>query len=237
MNKQLVLFITIILLSVIYKDSYAYQISSGINDLKLRPHCTGNILSARAGIFSSSGRIYALKTPNIYNSASFIDAVKNQEIIVTYSSVKDHVCIRTVSSLGHKSLAAIIPSRFVKYISYTPKLASWVGTWSDGPAKITVTRNGGSLSFDGVAHYAPQQHSGSFSFNAIPKYNFVSNIKGLKMTNASDVTANIELNRSQCAVGIRKVYNVIYVASNMGCGGLNVTFSGEYQRFEDPDSH
>ena len=237
MNKQLMLFAATVLISVIYKDSYAYQIPSGISDLKLRPHCTGSILSARAGIFSSSGRIYALKVPNIYNSASFVDAVKNQKIIVTYSSVKDHVCIRTVSSLGHKSLAAIIPGRFVKYVSYASKLDSWVGTWSDGPAKITVTRKGRSLFFDGVAYYAPQQHWGSFSFNAIPKYNFVSNVKGLRTANANDAATSIELNQSQCAIGIKKVYNVIYVVSNLACGGLNVTFFGKYHKVSSLRNH
>ncbi len=198
----------------------------------------------RAAVFNTSGRINGLNKTSLYHSTAFINASKGEKIIVWNSTVKGYVCISTLPFNSKKSINAIIPVRFVRYVHYVSTVDSWLGNWSDGQDFITIKKHGNKLSLSGIGVYLPQKHYGFFGFNAVPKNNFVSNIKNLYwvrfngknkteyVRNLKKITNKVELDMTQCAVAILKIYNNLFVDDSMACGQLNVQFAGTYHRIK-----
>ena len=89
---------------------------------------------------------------------------------------------------------------------------SWVGTWQNDGAKITVTSNEGHLHFVGNAIWQgpSDPHFGSFEFDAVPDGDMVSLVGG-------------------CEVRIRRVGAFLFAQDNQQCGGMNVSFDGLYR--------
>jgi len=227
------------------QDSSYTKIQKSSNIRKPLPTCgftVNSIFSYRAAVFNRSGKIRGLKKTLLYHSAAFIIAIKGEKIITWSSTVKGYVCISTAPFNSKESMNAIIPVRFVRYVHYVSTVNSWLGNWSDGEDFIIIKRHGDKLSLSGIGVYLPQKHYGFFGFNAIPRNNFVSNIKDLSwvrfngnnkieyIRNLNKITNEVELDMTQCAVAILKIYNSLVVDNSMACGQLNVTFAGTYYR-------
>lgn len=98
-------------------------------------------------------------------------------------------------------------------ISYNsaPPLASWNGTWrTDYGANITLRVRNGQIQASGTTTF--RQNSGAFSGTA----------------RISD--GILTITEGDCKVRLVNLGQQLYVADNMMCGGINVSFTGTYKK-------
>ena len=106
-----------------------------------------------------------------------------------------------------------------------PALTAWAGHWVDGDDKITLTVKKGLLSADGDAWW-PSAHPPASQYPGGPNEGELSGDAAPK-ANRVVFTDN---DPNGCTATLTLAGELLLVADNGGCGGMNVTFSGVYTR-------
>jgi len=113
-----------------------------------------------------------------------------------------------------------LPTKNLKIssIKSVPKLSDWTGVWTDGGnGKIKIGRKNGNLLVSGSTAWTNGTvvHTGGFSGKSKP---------------TGDLLMLSEDDENLCAVRLRLISGLLYVADNGRCGGANVNFDGVYGR-------
>ena len=96
-----------------------------------------------------------------------------------------------------------------------PPTSSWVGTWDGPTGSLTITEQGGTLHVTGDAlwHGGGQRiHTGEVDGSLTTK------------------DGALVYEQDGCELRIGRDGSQLWVEDNLQCGGLNVTFAGEYTR-------
>ncbi len=107
-----------------------------------------------------------------------------------------------------------------------PPLKAWVGLWRYGDDTIRLTAKGAMLSVDGEAYW-PSAHPSARQFPGGPN---VGDLSGTATPKGNAVIFADASDPQACSATLRLVGDVIVVADNGACGGMNVSFSGVYRR-------
>jgi hypothetical protein len=148
------------------------------------------------------------------------------DVVITGREHGAYVCVlypnRFGGSAGWVEQSRLVPEAF----DSSPALQSWVGRWKDGDDLLRLSLYHGQLHADGAAYW-PSAHPakedapggpnvGSLEANAMPTGNRVQFSEGNDL--------------SRCQVTAILVGTWMLVDDNGNCGGMNVRFSGIYQR-------
>lgn len=103
-----------------------------------------------------------------------------------------------------------------------PTLQDWVGDWKDGDNGLRITVRGGQLLVDGDAYWP--------SANPTPEQRPYGPNLGQVEARATPHGADVEFVEDTCRVRVHSLGDVLIVADNSECGGMNVRFNGVYRR-------
>jgi hypothetical protein len=103
-----------------------------------------------------------------------------------------------------------------------PTLQDWVGHWKDGDNGLRITVQGGQLHVDGDAYWP--------SANPTPEQRPYGPNMGQVEARATPRGADVEFVEDTCRVRVHSLGEVLIVADNSECGGMNVRFNGVYRR-------
>lgn len=107
----------------------------------------------------------------------------------------------------------------------SPPLSAWTGHWANGDDTIDLTAKAGALTADGSAWW-PSANPSPAQFPGGPN---VGDLGGTARPNGARVVFT-DNDPSGCTATLTLVGTLLVVADNGGCGGMNVSFSGVYQR-------
>lgn len=117
-------------------------------------------------------------------------------------------------------------------------LAPWLGEWTASEEQfITIVETDTGLSFEGNATWGalhPERverggvNVGEFSAE-IPRDWIVADAMAFAVAGEGTVPAS-KADDYDCVIEARLVGDIMEVADNMMCGGMNVTFTGTYRR-------
>jgi hypothetical protein len=146
------------------------------------------------------------------------------DLVVTGTSRDGYIC---ASFFAKTKLVSgwIEASRLRRHDDPAPNLQDWTGEWTNGWwGRIRLSRLGDRVKVSGFAQW--QQ----FDINARP-------IRGGITTGGVEGTARpqgtllyISEGDDSCTVTMRLLVGKLFVRDNRSCGGLNVTFTGVYER-------
>ena len=108
----------------------------------------------------------------------------------------------------------------------SPPLKAWVGDWRDGDNTIGLTAKGATLTADGEAYW-PSAHPSARQFPGGPN---VGDLSGSAAPKGNAVTFADASDPQACSATLRLIGDILVVADNGACGGMNVSFSGVYRR-------
>jgi hypothetical protein len=145
--------------------------------------------------------------------------------LLTGRSAGPYVCAffanRVGGSAGWVERARLVPLP----VPASPPLSAWTGHWANGDDTIALTAKAGALVADGSAWW-PSANPSPAQFPGGPN---VGDLGGIaKPTGARAVFTDND--PSGCTATLTLVGTLLVVADNGGCGGMNVSFSGVYQR-------
>ncbi|MBH1460560.1 hypothetical protein N7676_11505 [Stenotrophomonas sp. GD03993] len=104
----------------------------------------------------------------------------------------------------------------------TPSLQDWVGDWKDGDNGLRISVQGGQLHVQGDAYWP--------SANPTPEQRPYGPNIGQVDARATPRGADVEFVEDTCRVRVHSLGEVLIVADNSECGGMNVRFNGVYRR-------
>lgn len=107
----------------------------------------------------------------------------------------------------------------------SPPLSAWVGHWANGDDTIDLTAKAGGLTADGSAWW-PAANPPASQFPGGPN---TGDLSGTAKPNGAKVVF-ADSDPSGCSATLTLVGTYLSVADNGNCGGMNVSFSGVYQR-------
>jgi hypothetical protein len=107
----------------------------------------------------------------------------------------------------------------------TPALSAWAGTWKDGDDSITLRVNSGKLVAKGEAYWPSADPS-------LKERPGGPNLGEMSGTAAPDGRTVVYAGKDadDCRVTLTLVGPYLVATDNDNCGGMNVTFTGVYQR-------
>ncbi len=112
-------------------------------------------------------------------------------------------------------------------VDAAPPLKAWVGRWREGDDVIRLTAKGAALTADGQAWW-PSAHPSARQFPGGPN---TGDLSGTATPSGNAVTFADDASDPQaCRATLRLIGDVLVVADNQACGGMNVSFSGVYRR-------
>ena len=141
------------------------------------------------------------------------------EIVAISRSENGYVCAEASNANRRMRRFGWLPANRVKPMApSTGRRATWwVGRWQTKGAWISIAKAGDELAAKGGAVWRPSNpHFGDFSGRAAPTADGVTFAEG-----DDDNT---------CKVKLIPYGNQIVVEDNLRCGGMNVSFSGFYER-------
>jgi hypothetical protein len=104
-----------------------------------------------------------------------------------------------------------------------PPLSAWLGHWKNGDDTIDLTVKGEALTVDGEAYW-PSAHPSPADAPGGPNE---GNLAG----QARPTGNRVEIGDPQsCLASLALVGDLLVVADNNACGGMNVSFTGVYRR-------
>ena len=103
-----------------------------------------------------------------------------------------------------------------------PSLQDWAGNWKDGDNGLRITVQGGQLHVEGDAYWP--------SANPTPEQRPYGPNMGQVEARAAPRGADVEFAEDTCKVRVHSLGEVLIVADNSECGGMNVRFNGVYRR-------
>jgi len=103
-----------------------------------------------------------------------------------------------------------------------PTLRDWAGDWKDGDNSLRIAVQGGQLHVDGDAFW-PSAHPTREQRPYGPNMGQVE-------ARATPRGADVEFAEDTCRVRVHSLGEVLIVADNSECGGMNVRFNGVYRR-------
>jgi len=111
-------------------------------------------------------------------------------------------------------------------VDAAPALQAWVGRWREGDDSIQLAAKGAALTVDGAAYW-PSAHPSARDYPGGPNE---GDLSGAAKPNGNVVTFADATDPQACSATLRLIGDVMVVADNGACGGMNVTFSGVYRR-------
>jgi hypothetical protein len=106
-----------------------------------------------------------------------------------------------------------------------PSIGAWIGHWANGDDTIDLTAKAGVLSVDGSAWW-PSANPPAAQFPGGPN---TGDLSGDARPNGAQVVF-AGSDPSDCTATLTLVGTLLVAADNGNCGGMNVSFSGVYQR-------
>jgi len=103
-----------------------------------------------------------------------------------------------------------------------PTPQDWAGDWKDGDNGLRITVQGGQLHVEGDAYWP--------SANPTPEQRPYGPNMGQVEARAAPRGADVEFVEDTCKVRVHSLGEVLIVADNSECGGMNVRFNGVYLR-------
>ncbi|MEG0183568.1 MAG: hypothetical protein RR704_08960 [Stenotrophomonas sp.] len=104
----------------------------------------------------------------------------------------------------------------------TPTLQDWAGDWQDGDNSLRISVQGGQLHVEGDAYWP--------SANPTPEQRPYGPNMGQVDARAAPRGTEVEFTEDTCKVQVHSLGDVLIVADNSECGGMNVRFNGVYRR-------
>ncbi|MBV9993681.1 MAG: hypothetical protein JO127_00580 [Caulobacteraceae bacterium] len=102
----------------------------------------------------------------------------------------------------------------------SPPLTAWLGRWADGDDAIALSAKGALLSADGEAYW-PSAHTSR------PGGPNLGELSGAAKPDGGRAVIG---EADGCQAVLTLVGDLLVVADNNGCGGMNVSFTGVYRR-------
>ncbi|HEX4196130.1 MAG TPA: hypothetical protein VHZ26_01680 [Caulobacteraceae bacterium] len=128
---------------------------------------------------------------------------------------------RVGGSAGWIERARLVPVP----VPASPPLGAWAGHWANGDDTIDLTVKAGALVADGSAWW-PSANPSPAQFPGGPN---VGDLGGTARPSGAKVVFT-DNDPSGCTATLTLVGTLLVVADNRNCGGMNVSFSGVYQR-------
>jgi predicted RecA/RadA family phage recombinase len=176
---------------------------------------------------TGSGRLYLLNDndgcPAATAKCRGPTSVRSGAVVLTGHALGAYVCVFDAVSGD----AGYAPGPRLKSLPVdpAPTLKAWIGTWRMGDDVIRLTVKGDQLSADGTAywpsaHPSPRQNPGG------PNEGELSGAS--RPSGARVIFADPD--PQACRATLTLVQDLLVVADNQACGGMNVSFSGVYRR-------
>lgn len=147
--------------------------------------------------------------------------VVNGDTVVTGSDLGRYRCAFFPNKVGGS--AGWVDSRKLHPLPVAvPSLQDWAGHWKDGDNGLRITVQGGQLQVAGDAYWP--------SANPTPEQRPYGPNIGHVEARALPRGADVEFIEDTCRVRVHSLGEVLIVADNSECGGMNVRFNGVYRR-------
>lgn len=145
-------------------------------------------------------------------------------IVLTGHRHGDYLC---AFDPAHDDAGYLVAARLKPLpVDASPPLKTWAGHWRDGDDTISLTAKGATLTADGDAYW-PSAHPSARQFPGGPN---VGDLSGTAAPKGNAVTFADASDPQACSATLRLIGEVLVVADNGACGGMNVSFSGVYRR-------
>lgn len=147
--------------------------------------------------------------------------VVNGDTVVTGRDLGRYRCAFFPNKVGG-SAGWVDRSKLQALPVVVPSLQDWAGNWKDGDNGLRITVQGGQLHVEGDAYWP--------SANPTPEQRPYGPNMGQVEARAAPHGADVEFVEDTCKVRVHSLGEVLIVADNSECGGMNVRFNGVYRR-------
>jgi hypothetical protein len=163
--------------------------------------------------------------------------------LLAFSERDGFVFAEYISEAGRAHVGWIESAGLRRVTLPGPSAADWIGTWMgwDGSIDIARAKKPGVLHFEGQATWGSHDPArvasgginlGEFEADVMPKGNRIAIADGEPepWPATYDDDKRYDDNGVSCRVKMRVLGPYLLARDNLGCGGVNVTFTGEYRR-------
>lgn len=147
--------------------------------------------------------------------------VVNGDTVVTGRDLGRYRCVFFPNKVGG-SAGWVDRSKLQALPVANLSLQDWVGNWKDGDNGLQISVQGGQLHVEGDAYWP--------SANPSPEVRPYGPNMGQVEARAAPRGADVEFVEDTCKVRVHSLGEVLIVADNSECGGMNVRFNGVYRR-------
>ncbi|KAF1013344.1 MAG: hypothetical protein GAK31_03493 [Stenotrophomonas maltophilia] len=147
--------------------------------------------------------------------------VVNGDTVVTGRDLGRYRCAFFPNKVGG-SAGWVDRSRLQPLVQPAPTLQDWAGDWHDGDNGLKIRVQGTQLQVDGDAYWP----SANPTLEARPGGPNIGAVSAA----ATPYGSRVDFIEDSCTVRAQILGEVLWVADNSGCGGMNVRFDGVYRR-------